>query len=96
MAHDKADWHIDGGEDEDEVYARFQSVFEFLDENNMLTEEGKEEFENGIDDSTIISEDHLTSVANEFFTKYYDTAIEDNPSDMKKTLSKYLKKFLKK
>ncbi|MFI3255090.1 MAG: hypothetical protein R3Y63_12280 [Eubacteriales bacterium] len=91
--YDKAKWHIDGDEDENEVYERFKAAFEFLDANNMLNEEGKKVLNSVIDDTVIISEELLTQTGVDFLDKYYDKALGDNPFDMKTSLGKCLTKF---
>lgn len=72
---DKAAWQIDGGVQEETVVKHFKNVFSCLNLHGMLTEEGKEEFEDGIDDSASLNEDLITPEALEFLEKYYDTYI---------------------
>jgi hypothetical protein len=72
---DKAAWQIDGGEPEEFVIKHFQSVFLWLDQHDMLTDEGKEEIDDGIDDSASLNEDLLTPKGLDFLEKYYDTYI---------------------
>lgn len=72
---DKAQWHIDAGEDANQVINRIKAVFKFLNEKNMLTDEGKEIFELGIDSSISLNERMVTKEGYMFLDKYYDKVI---------------------
>jgi hypothetical protein len=72
---DKAEWQIDGGVDETIVVQHFQNIFNWLHNNNMLTDEGEEIFEFGIDEEISIHERLITSVALDFLEKNYDSYI---------------------
>lgn len=93
--YDKVDWHLDGGEDYDEVIERFTSVIEFLKENDMLSEDGIKEFENGVDDSTILCDEQLTETGNEFIKKYLDLTeqLAEHLGDMKSALNMLFIRF---
>lgn len=73
--YDKAAWHIDAGEDEAAVIAKFQAVFSFLDEKRLLSEDGKEILEFGIDDSVSLNEDMVTEEGAAFLHRHYDEVI---------------------
>lgn len=79
--YDKVQWHIDGGESREDVISKFNSVFSFLAQNQMLSEEGKEQLECGIDSSASLHEDLVNEVGNRFLKKYYDNVINE-PSDL--------------
>lgn len=72
---DKAKWHIDAGENEKVVINRIKTVFEFLDKNGLLTDEGKEMLEIGIDDSISLNEKMVTKKGYDFLEKHYDEII---------------------
>ncbi|MCI7443358.1 MAG: hypothetical protein MSA89_09805 [Clostridium sp.] len=72
---DKAQWHIDAGEDANEVVSKIRKVFEFLDEKGMLTNEGKEMIDFGIDSSISLNERMVTEKGYKFLEKYYDNII---------------------
>ena len=72
---DKAQWHIDAGEDANEVVSKIRKVFEFLDKKGMLTNEGKEMIDFGIDSSISLNERMLTEKGYNFLEKYYDNII---------------------
>lgn len=72
---DKALWHIDAGENKEVVLAKFQAVFDFLSEKDLLREEGQEILEFGIDDSISLNEDMVTKEGAAFLDKHYDEVI---------------------
>ena len=53
---DKAVWQIDGGVPEELVVNHFKTVFLWLEKHDMLSVEGKEELEDGIDDCASLNE----------------------------------------
>jgi len=69
---DKAAWQIDGGVPEELVVRHFQIVFSWLDRHKMLSDEGKEEFDDGIDSCASLNEDLVTPEALVFLEKCYD------------------------
>ena len=58
--YDKASWHIDAGMDEHEVVEKFRSVFNSLERLDLLSDEGYEISELGIDDSISLNENMVT------------------------------------
>ena len=77
---DKALWHIDAGEDKEVVLAKLQTVFDFLAEKDLLSEEGQEVLEFGIDDSVSLNEDMVTEEGAAFLDKHYDEVINCDAS----------------
>lgn len=69
---DKAAWQIDGGIPEELVVKHFQIVFLWLDEHEMLSDEGVEELEDGIDSCASLNEDLVTSEGLVFLDACYD------------------------
>ena len=72
---DKAQWHIDQGENTSEVIAKFKAVFSFLHAHKMLSAEGLEMYEFGIDSSISLNERMVTPDGYSFMDKYYDNVI---------------------
>ncbi|WP_195514093.1 hypothetical protein [Turicibacter sanguinis] len=72
---DKAQWHIDGGENSSAVTNKFIAIFEFLNEEEFLSHDGLEILELGIDSSVSLNEKMVTEIGFEFLEKYYDEVI---------------------
>ena len=72
---DKAQWHIDAGENKRIVIGKIDLVFQFLEKKELLSEEGKELLELGIDSSISLNEQTVTEVGYAFLDKYYDEVI---------------------
>lgn len=68
--YDKAKWHIDSGEKEEIVISRFKNLFLFLNQKNLLSDEGKEILEFGIDSSISIHERMLNNMGKHFMSSY--------------------------
>jgi len=69
---DKAAWQIDGGVPKELVVKHFITVFSWLDRHKMLSDEGREEFEDGIDSCASLNEDLITPEALDFLEECYD------------------------
>lgn len=72
---DKAQWHIDQGENTSEVIAKFKAVFSFLHAHKMLSADGLEMYEFGIDSSISLNERMVTPNGSFFLAKHYDAVI---------------------
>lgn len=95
---DKAAWQIDGGISEEIVIAHFTAILEWLQSMNMLSADGEEILEIGIDDSVSLNEKMLSEEGNEFLTKYYDEIIAKSKyisTVVKDLLDSYYKEFKK-
>ena len=90
---DKAKWHIDAGEDVSQVIHRVKVIFKFLDEKDMLTDEGKEILEIGIDSSVSLNEKMVTKKGYVFLDKYYDKVIGFQFQEMALELKKLYANF---
>jgi hypothetical protein len=73
--YDKAAWHVDAGESEEEVLEKFNIVFHFLSTHDMLTLDGKEVCDMGVDSSVSLHEKLVTKRGNELLSKNYDTLL---------------------
>ena len=91
--YDKAQWHIDAGEDESIVIKKMNALFDFLDKNGLLNAEGKEILEIGIDDSVSVHERMLSEVGNKFMKSKYDLVIDTNADEFFETLEKSFEEF---
>ena len=87
--YDKAQWHIDAGENERIVLARFKAVYLFLQKRNLLSEEGLETCRIGIDDSIVLHQRLLTDKGNQFIDRYYDHVLSLDPSEIEKVLEAF-------
>lgn len=85
--YDNASWHIDAGEDEEEVVSKFKVFFEYLKNNNMLTEEGHEVYEFCMDSSVTLHERLVTCEGNEFLSEKYDELINYNSDKIRELLN---------
>ena len=85
-SYDKASWHIDGGEKESDVIARFKDVFTFLADKKMLSAEGLETFELGMDSSISLNSNMVTPEGEAFLDAHYDAALSESPKDIKSYL----------
>ncbi len=89
IVYDKASWHIDAGEPTSRVLAHFEFIMFWCNQNNLLSDEGEEILELGIDASISIHSRLLNERGNLFMTKYYDTFISaqsEQSSEMDKML----------
>lgn len=84
--YDKASWHIDNGEDKVDVLSRFSFLFDFLEKKNMLTSEGKELLELGIDSSISLHERLVTDDGKKFLEANIDELLKMSISDVKARL----------
>ena len=66
LVYDKASWHIDAGEPADRVLAHFKFIMNWCNQNNLLSDEGEEILEFGIDDSISIHSRLLNERGNMF------------------------------
>ncbi|MDR1622301.1 MAG: hypothetical protein LBS00_08010 [Synergistaceae bacterium] len=91
---DKAQWHIDGGEIPEDVIEKFRTVFQFLWDQNLLTDEGIEIFQFGADSSTSLHERLVNEEGREFLSKHYDDVINLTASAIASKLSELYAVFL--
>lgn len=75
--YDKVSWHIDDGEDENDVINRFGEIIDFLQRTQMLNDEGKEAVQIGIDAEFSLHDRMLNKEGKKFLDKYYDKALEN-------------------
>lgn len=91
--YDKAQWHIDAGEDSASCIKRIKAVFEFLQEKGMLSDEGKEMIEIGIDSSISLNERMVTAQGKRFLEKCYDDILQVQLRSVKKVLKEKYNEF---
>jgi len=94
--YDKASWQLDGGMDLEVVIKHFELMFDWLNEKNFLSDDGKEMLEIGIDDSISLNENHVTSEGKDFLDSIYDKLISESDYDVtieKELLDKFYRKI---
>lgn len=94
---DKAAWHIDKGMSKKQAVSHFKFIFEWLEKNKLLSEDGKEILDIGIDESVSLNEKMVKKEAVDFLEKYYDEYTESiryGIKENKKLLDKYYAEFL--
>ena len=80
--YDKASWHIDAGEGKDEVLTKLNIVFGFLNDNSLLSDEGEEIFDLGIDTSCSLNENMVTAEGKYFLDTKYDLIINCSSAEI--------------
>ena len=86
--YDKAQWHIDGGEDKISVVDKLKIILYFLLDRGLLSSEGKEIVDFGIDSSVSIHEKMLTLEGQKFMDEYYDKVIGKSKKEIIAALEK--------
>ena len=74
---DKAQWHIDGGENPSSVTNKFLVIFDFLNEEGLLSHDGMEILDLGMDSSVSLNDQMVTEKGFKFLEKYYAEVIND-------------------
>lgn len=93
---DKASWQIDSGANKTNVIEHFVFIFKWLAKNNLLSSDGKEVLDIGIDTSISLNDKMVTEKALKFLEKYYDEYVKNIQYGIKedeKLLDKYYKDF---
>lgn len=80
--YDKAKWHIEGGENKEEVLKKLSIIFEFLNKNKWLTSEGEEIYELGIDSNTSLHERMVSEAGKKFLDERYDALLNCSSEEM--------------
>ncbi|MBQ5564138.1 MAG: hypothetical protein IIT39_12265 [Clostridia bacterium] len=93
---DKAAWHIDAGMNESDVVKKFKSVFDWLDRHTLLSEEGLEILDFGIDSSISLNEKMVTKKGFRFLDEYYDQVIDFDYREISNQLDDRYRLFLSK
>lgn len=70
--YDKAKWHNNGENNELNIKEYFQNLMELLLKNNMLSEDGREILDIGIDNDFSLNSKLVNEKGNLFLEKYYD------------------------
>jgi hypothetical protein len=91
---DKAKWHIEAGEDQNDVTEKFKIIFEFLNQHGLLSEEGKEVLDLDLVDSTIsLNSRLLTKIGIDFIDTYNDTIVSLDPTNTEDELKRLYEQF---
>lgn len=95
IIYDKAQWHIDAGENEETIISKFKAVFEFLNNKDLLSEEGKEILNVGIDSSISLNERMVSEIGKSFLDNCYDNVINNRADNIINSLEKEYADFNK-
>lgn len=79
---DKASWQIDNGMSKEVVIAHFEFIFQWLNEHDMLSPDGLEILEIGIDEDVSLHEGLVNESGLIFLNKFYDKLITDSEYDV--------------
>ena len=93
--YDKAKWHIEAGIDANEVINRFKNIFAFLENQKMLSNDGKEIVEIGIDSNVSLNEKMVNDNGRKFLDACYDKVIDNNAKTIQKALSNEYKNYIR-
>lgn len=85
--YDKAIWHIDAGENSDEVLEKYRLIFFYLRNHDMLTPDGMELFDGGVDSSMSLNESLLTKEGNDYIKNQFDFLFSCDAARLKDLLS---------
>lgn len=88
--YDKAKWHIEGGENKEEVLRKLTHIFQFLNKKKWLSSEGEEIYELGIDTNTSLHERMVNEDGKKFLDEQYDTLLNCSSEEIAMQLEKYL------
>ena len=83
---DKASWHIDAGEDKKKVIKRLSTVMDYLYCHNMLSEEGVEILQIGVDSSFSLHEKMVNEEGLAFLSEHYDSILQMGFDELKSFL----------
>lgn len=86
--YDKAQWHIDAGEKNEKVIKKFNEVLTFLNDKNLLSKDGFEIFEFGVDSSISLTERMVNEKGAYFLDLCYDKVIGLDVEDIVFSLEK--------
>lgn len=79
---DKASWQVDNGMSEEVVISHFEFIFEWLNEHDMLSPDGLEILEIGIDEDVSLHECLVNETGLHFLNEFYDKLITDSEYDV--------------
>ena len=94
--YDKAAWQLDGGMEHTKVISHFDWIFHWLDQHNMLNEDGQELLDIGIDSAASLHSGLLEEEGVSFFDLYYDAIIRDGKYNIvieQELIEKYYREF---
>ena len=80
--YDKAKWQMDGGMEKKMVIEHFECVFRWLLNHHMLSEDGQEMLESGIDGELSLNTEMVTKEGADFLDMYYDDLIKQSSYDI--------------
>lgn len=73
---DKAVWQIDGGVPQEKAVSHFRMMFEWLGGHGMLTDEGEQELDEGIDECAVLNDELVNGEGMAFLERCYDDLLK--------------------
>ncbi|MDR2132556.1 MAG: hypothetical protein LBP30_04335 [Clostridiales Family XIII bacterium] len=92
--YDKAEWQIDGGIDKSSVSEHFKLLFEWLNENGLLNDDGKEICELGSFSEVSLHSELLTDLGRSFIENHYDDVASKHRYDNSDFIDALAKMFI--
>lgn len=96
IIYDKASWQLDGGISPKNVVDHFTFVFLWLEKNHLLSADGEEIENMGIDISVSLTDNLVTNEGKQFLDRYYDEYLKTityGVSENEKWLDEHLAKM---
>lgn len=93
--YDKAKWHIEAGEDKNDVLERFAIMYSFLKNKHLLSNEGLDIIKSGVDSSISLDEYTVNEEGKKFLNNCYDIVVELNEKELVTKLNKLYNDFVK-
>ncbi len=81
QVYDKVAWQLDGGMNEEIVLAHFKFIMDWCHKTGLLSPEGEEIYELGIDDSCSLHQRMFNEKGNLFMQEYYDKIADYSDKD---------------
>lgn len=92
VVYDKAKYQIENGIDISTVKKHFEIIFNWLSSKSLLSDEGQEILEIGIDSEVSLNSKMLTDEGNKFISKHYDEILKNHKYG-DKNISQFLDKL---
>lgn len=80
FVYNKIAWYLEKSE-ETSVMRHFCFMMKWLHDNHLLSDEGKELYELGVDEDSVLHKGMLTPLGNEFMRNYYQRFINASAED---------------
>ena len=87
--YDKVAWQLDGGQEEDLVISHFKFIMKWCHDVGILSKDGEELYELGVDDSCSLHERMFTEKGKMFMEKFYNSIANTIEGDQEKLNTLY-------